>query len=253
MSIYDIIAQFAIIVERLFVYFIRRLFLNLNFLDIVFVVAFVLFLVIGFKRGFVKSILNFLSLIVVAFFAPNISSAFADGFYSKFLENKVNSLSNEIINNNFTNISKSNLDKIIGKPNFLFFHILKNSGACSNSLKNKHIDRDLISKTIKEKILNYVNFILTLLVSAVLLFLFRLFFRRISLKSVPVLGGMDSILGGALGVLEFLFLVFILFNLFNLYCSFFNKEYNNFRIYENVNESLAFKYFKEFSFWKFVK
>ena len=254
MSICDIIAQFAVIVEKSCVQFLGRYLLNLNFLDFALVLTLVFFLVVGFKRGFVRSILNLLSLVVVAVFAPNISNVFAEGIYNKFLESKVSSVSSEIISNGPKNVSVNNVDKIVSEPDFLFFHVLKNSGACSSeSFKNGYISKDLVNNTIKEKVINYINFVLTLFVSCVLLFLLRIFLRKVSLKSIPVLGSMDSFLGGALGVFEFFSLVFILFNLFSLFCQFFNKEYNDLGICDSVNKSLAFKFFKESNICKFVK
>lgn len=229
-------------------------FLNLNLLDLVLVGFLVVFSVVGFRKGLVKSVLSFLSLLVVAAFVPNISSAFSERIYNSFLENKVSGVTNEILNSNSLSSFNSGTNKVINKLDFLSSSILKHSGACSlENFTGNSKSRDAINGAIKEKALSYMNFLLTLLLFGVFLLLFKILLRRFSLRHLPVIGGMDAALGGVLGAVEFLVFAYTLLNLFNLFLPFVNEESRSFKILNSVSDSLAFKYFREFRVWNFVK
>ena len=83
--------------------------------------------------------------------------------------------------------------------------------------------------------------------------IFRILLKRISLRNLPVIGGVDAVLGGALGLFECLVLVFAFFYMFSLFYPFFGESKNDFVLYNSIKESLAFRFFKEFNLWKFVK
>lgn len=223
-------------------------------MDLVLVGFLVVFSAIGFRKGLVKSVLSFLSLLIVAAFVPNVSNTFSERIYDGLLKDKVSGVTNEILTSDSLSSFNSSTSKMINKMDFLSSSILKHSGACSlENFTGGSKSKDSINSAIKEKTLSYMNFLLTSLLFFVFLLLFRILLRRFSLRHLPVIGSMDAILGGALGALEFVVLVYALLNLFNLFLPFLDEESSGFKIIlNNVNNSLAFKYFKEFHVWSFA-
>ena len=170
------------------------------------------------------------------------------------MEEKVICVVEKVLESASEKVYKQQLDKALRKLDPFSSVILKGSGVCNTEtfVTNKS-NKEVISNIVKERSLRYIEFLLTLVISLILMVIFRILLKRFSLRNLPVIGGIDAVLGGALGLLECLVLVFSFFYMVNLFNPFFNESKGSFLIYNSVRESLAFKCFKEFDFWNFVK
>lgn len=183
--------------------------------DIVLTVAVLFFLVIGFARGFTRSLITFFGTLVSLILAIVLCSAF-----SRFLSDKFHLLEKfsdlfrgwlPKLGSAFTeDIGGQDLASSLGKvslPAFLVKAVLSLSVA-----------EDVPAETTLTDLLSPVlgNYLLLVLSFLVLFILFRLFFLLLSaflknIKKIPVLGAIDSILGMVLGFLQSLVFAFSVF------------------------------------------
>lgn len=192
-----------------------------------------------------------LSLVGVACVSPSISGFASKKIYENLMENKISDATEKVLGSKSESAYKRQIERSINKFDPISSSILKKSGAfkIENFLTNK-ANKNAINKTIKEKAISYIDFLLTLFFSTILMIFLKVLLKKISLKNIPLLGGADSLLGCVLGIFECLVFIFILFNLFNLFTPFFNTTKSDNSIYNSINDSLTFKYFKEFNIWK---
>jgi uncharacterized membrane protein required for colicin V production len=228
--------------------------LGLKVLDFVLLAFLVLFFFFGYRKGFFRSILSFFGLLVISLVVPNISSSASKKVYKDFIEKKVLCITEKVLGSDSEKVYKKQLDKALRNLDPISSSILKRSDACNIEafIANKS-NKDAVNNIVKEKALRYIDFLLTLIISLVLMVVFKILLKRFSLRNLPVIGGIDAVLGGTLGVLECLVLIFAFFYVFSLICANFNEAKSSFALYNKVNESLAFKFFKEFNFWDYIK
>ena len=194
-----------------------------------------------------------LSLIGVACVSPSLSGIVSKKMYESFMENKILDATEKVLGSKSEKACKRQIDKSMKKFDPISSIVLKKSGAfkLENFLTSK-TNKDAINNTIKDQAIGYISFVLTLLISAVLMIFLKILLKRVSLKSIPLLGGADALLGCALGIFECLILVFVALNLFRLFSPFFNATNSDIGIYNSINDSLTFKYFKEFNLWGLI-
>ena len=228
--------------------------MNFKTLDFVLLAFFAVFFFFGYKKGFFRSFLSFFGLLLISLVAPNISSGASKKIYKSFMEEKVNSVVEKVLESTSEKVYKRQLDKALHKLDPLSSIVLRGSGVCNvETFLTNNFNKEVINNIVRERSLRYIEFLLTLVIFLILMVISRILLKRFSLRNLPVIGGIDAVLGGALGLLECLVLVFSFFYMFSLFNPFFSESKGSFLIYNSVKESLAFKYFKEFDFWNFVK
>lgn len=190
------------------------------FFDVVIVVVAGIFLWLGFKKGFFKSltdlIILILSVLVPYLFAPTL----AEKYYSTFVYNDLLNKINNILTQNGAAInSAKNIMALLDKvPNFLksdsgafgvnlndILKVLKGSGDKSLAVA------DLLKPSIIQVLTVFMFAALALVTFIVLKLLFKVLFK---LPKIPLFGLIDSILGLCMGALKFVVFMFIFIVIF---------------------------------------
>lgn len=185
------------------------------FFDVAIVVVAGIFLWLGFKKGFFKSltdlIILILSVLVPYLFAPTL----AEKYYSTFVYNDLINKINDILTQNGAAInSAKNIMALLDKvPNFLksdsdifgvnlndILKVLK--GSANKSL----VVADLLKPSIIQVLTVFMFAALALVTFIVLKLLFKFLFK---LPKIPLFGLIDSILGLCMGALKFVVFMFI--------------------------------------------
>ena len=215
------------------------------FFDLIIVVAALIFLWLGFKKGFFKSITDLivmiLSVLVPYLFAPELS----EHYYNKFVYNDLVSKINDILNQNIgLNNSAKNILGLIGNiPDFFKSNSLLQGVTVNDILKalNSSGDRSLIiADLLKPSILKVITIIMFAVLTIITFTVLKLLFK-FALK--PIFGLIDSILGLCMGALKFAVFTVIFVAIFraalliipqNVMINDINDAINNSQIFKSV-------------------
>lgn len=190
------------------------------FFDLIIVVAALIFLWLGFKKGFFKSITDLivmiLSVLVPSLFAPSLS----EHYYNNFVYNDLVSKINDILNQNIglTNSAKNILSLIDNIPDFLKSNSLMQGVTVNDILKalNSSGDRSLIiADLLKPSILKVITIIMFAVLTLITFVALKLLFKfALKLPRIPIFGLVDSILGLCMGALKFVIFTVIFVAIF---------------------------------------
>lgn len=219
------------------------------FFDLIIVVAALIFLWLGFKKGFFKSITDLivmiLSVLVPYLFAPSLS----EHYYNNFVYNDLVSKINDILNQNIglTNSAKNILSLIDNIPDFLKSNSLVQGVTVNDILKalNSSGDRSLIiADLLKPSILKMITIIMFAVLALVVFIILKLLFKfALKLPRIPIFGLIDSILGLCMGALKFAIFMVVFFAIFraaliiipqNVMINDINDAINNSQIFKSV-------------------
>lgn len=219
------------------------------FFDLIIVVAALIFLWLGFKKGFFKSITDLivmiLSVLVPYLFAPELS----EHYYNKFVYNDLVSKINDILNQNIgLNNSAKNILGLIGNiPDFFKSNSLLQGVTVNDILKalNSSGDRSLIiADLLKPSILKVITIIMFAVLTIITFTVLKLLFKfALKLPRIPIFGLIDSILGLCMGALKFAVFTVIFVAIFiaalliipqNVMINDINDAINNSQIFKSV-------------------
>ena len=213
------------------------------FFDLIIVVAALIFLWLGFKKGFFKSITDLivmiLSVLVPYLFTPILSEYYYNNFVHNDLINKINGILNQNIG--LVNSARNILGLIGNVPDFLKDESLAKKVTVNDILKalNSSGDRSLIiADLLKPSILKMITIIM-FAVLALVVFIILKPVREIILYVWLI----DSILGLCMGALKFAIFMVVFFAIFraaliiipqNVMINDINDAINNSQIFKSV-------------------
>lgn len=219
------------------------------FFDLIIVVAALIFLWLGFKKGFFKSITDLivmiLSVLVPYLFTPILSEYYYNNFVHNDLINKINGILNQNIG--LVNSARNILGLIGNVPDFLKDESLAKKVTVNDILKalNSSGDRSLIiADLLKPSILKMITIIMFAVLALVVFIILKLLFKfALKLPRIPIFGLIDSILGLCMGALKFAVFTVIFVAIFraalliipqNVMINDINDAINNSQIFKSV-------------------
>ncbi len=180
-------------------------------IDLLFISIALVFLWMGFKKGFLKSVIGLIILVVSVMisyiFSPILAETYFNNFVYNDLVNKINKLlsSGDVLKD----VRNEKLFFINSLPQFVLDDILKTI----NGQGNKAVEIVAILKPIIMDMIVLFMFSIILLIS---FFAFNIIFKFVlTLPKLPLVGFLDSVLGLGIGALKFLIFVFIMVVIFN--------------------------------------
>ena len=208
------------------------------------------------KQGFVKKVLLFAGFLVSLFGAIFISKAATGFIYTSFVQQPVETFLQSNIGTapqNAAEVASSFEAAVSSMPEFVangikeFFGLdiqQQASSLLGESLQNApHILADKFVKPVASSIIQVVLFTLLFVI---LSFIMRRFARILGRRwHIPVLGQVNTILGGTLGALEGFLLIFVfavIVQLINIFTSYQIAFLNS----ETIEATYLFKYFYNF-------
>ncbi len=189
-------------------------------IDIIFLVLIAFFIIVGFRKGFMRTLLSFLARIasfVAAFF---VSRNFAPEIYNSFLKEKVTSvidtrISDEISSADITTGISSVFSEMSDGLRKLCDLIGLTEGMITENVKNSDFTSNVavtLEETIAAPILTIIcQLIIFAVVSTVASFLLNIVVRMIcKVVKLPVLRTADGLLGGGLGFINGVLITYVL-------------------------------------------
>lgn len=190
------------------------------FFDLMIVVIVLIFLWLGLKKGFFKSIVDLmimsLSVFIPYLCAPSLSEYYYNNFVYNDLVNKINDVLNQNIGLN--NSAKNILSLLNNIPDF-FKSNSSMKGITVNAILNalnSSGDRSLIiADLLKPSILNAITIVMFATLTLITFVTLKLLFKfALKLPRIPIFGLVDSILGLCMGALEFVVFMIIFVAIF---------------------------------------
>lgn len=181
-------------------------------LDAVTILIPILCIVFGYRRGFLRSVVQLVGLFAAFLVAMHLSSALAPQVFDDFISQPLQETVISTIRESDTTSIEEQVQAVVdGLPEFLV-NLLNADEAAKTALEqlSQQVDESapvvaetLVVNVIRPLAVSLIHFILFILLFAVLMLVVKLLTVIIKpLTKLPVLHQVDGVLGGAIGVLK---------------------------------------------------
>ncbi len=192
----------------------------MNVFDIVVIAIALLVIVMSAKKGFVASCLDTFSMVISAFASYKLCKPIADSLYDMFIKDLVKTEFRQALDEMSSSLSVR--DKVAGIKDTLpetavklarrlGFDVINITSALVPSTASNDTLIETIADTIAYDVMitltEIVTFIALFIVASLLVRFISAFFSN-NLEKLPVVGKVDTLLGGVLGVIKAVVLVF---------------------------------------------
>lgn len=191
--------------------------------DILIFLLLALFVLIGWRRGLARTLLNLASVIaafaVGSFLSENLAQAVYDGFIKQTI---ITNLQTAITEHGVETVTSTSMQYAPSWVTGILSSVLKMFGMSMTDLQNSvEISKDTslslaqqLEKPIGEVTVSVLSLLMMTVLFTVLMILGKLLIRYIvKVFELPVVGTVNHLLGGAFGFVEGLVLVLVLVNL----------------------------------------
>lgn len=194
--------------------------------DVIIVALFVFLVVTAYKKGFISTVIDTFALAISAVLSYKFFEPVAESAYNLFVRNLVETRFTRVLDG--VSSSMSVADKVSamidGLPNGAVklaevlgvdFSALQKSFSASGNLSNDELVNlavDKIGHTIMINITEVVTFVLLFIGFALVLKFLAGFFKKIN--KIPLVGTLNAVLGGVIGVAKAFAIVFIVCTVF---------------------------------------
>ncbi len=207
-------------------------------IDIVLAAAGVLTVYYAYKKGFVSTVISLIGLLLALVFASYLGFMAADYIYDDVVGDKI---SQNIIDD-FKSNSSRDINDVLPKYVSNYF---KNSNEKSDGIISGGFDGGLAHSAVKKAIKTPVTALITAVAFLILFIVFLLLFRWIAklagiINKIPVIGKLNSLLGGLFGIAKALLIIYLLCFLLSRYVM---LSQNKFITVDDLNGSFIFKFF----------
>lgn len=220
-------------------------------LDAILVIFLILSLVLGARRGLIKSVWKIASLALTIVLVMTLKTPFtsrlaqtsaADSIYASVTEKITLSFSDPLYYGEVTAEQKSEIAKNLALPKVVVWQLLKDYDAQAvETGTTAAISRavDNIARSITMMILGFVAAaVLFILIKLALFILYQILK---ALSKLPVIHGTNKLLGAVTGLLNALFIVFIICAIISFAAS------DNSSVYRMISETYIVKYFYNYN------
>ncbi len=207
-------------------------------IDIILAAAGILTVYCAYKKGFVSTVISLIGLLLALVFASYLGFMAADYIYDDVVGDKI---SQNIIDD-FKANSGDDINDALPKYVSNYF---KNSNEKSGGIFSDGFDGKSAHSAVKMAIKTPVTALITVVAFLILFVLFLLLFRWIAklagiINKIPVIGKLNSLLGGLLGIAKALLIIYLLCFLFSRYIM---LSQNKLITVDDLNGSVIFKFF----------
>jgi uncharacterized membrane protein required for colicin V production len=193
----------------------------MNIIDIVIIAVAIIVIIASAKKGFVASFLDTFSIVISSFVSYKLSPVVADSMYNLFIRDLVRTEFKQALDEMASNISIG--EKVTGMINALPETAVKLASSMGIDVNNFSSALVSSANTTNEALIDYVADTLAydvmisltkIIVFVILFILATLLIRFISsffsnnLEKLPIIGGIDTLVGGILGVVKAAVIVF---------------------------------------------
>lgn len=206
-------------------------------IDLLFISIALVFLWIGLKKGFLKSIIGLIIMIISVIVSYIFSPILAETYFNKFIYNDLVNKINNLLNSGdvLKDIVNGKLFLLNSLPQFVLEDILKTI----NGKGDRAAEIAVILKPMIIDVVTLVMFSIILLVTFFALSVISKFLLK--LPRLPLIGFMDSILGLGVGALKFLIFTFIFIVIYNAMFILIPGKNIVKEINKGIDESIVFK------------
>lgn len=192
--------------------------MNFNFLDIVFILIFLVFIGISAKKGFTRVILNIIAIVIAIVLSAVLSAPLSKIIYSSFVETKVVENLEKTVPSDITDTTEKLSYITSSIPDFAKKYTEKNEvlKKSINELNRdvfksrgefiEKLNKDII-RPFCENVLKMSTYILLIII---LSFIFRLIAEFFGKSIHKTLNKTDYIFGGILGLIEGILAIYII-------------------------------------------
>lgn len=192
----------------------------MNIFDIVIIALILLIVVLSAKKGFVASCLDSFSMVIAAFGSYKLCATVANSLYDLFIKDLVKTEFRQALDEMSSNLSiKEKVEGMIDALPETAVKLASSMGIDVNNMSSLLIpssaDNEKLIETIADTLAYDIMITLTEIIVFIALFIvFTLLVRFIStffshnLEKIPLVGKLDTLLGGALGLVKALVIVF---------------------------------------------
>jgi len=184
-------------------------------LDLVLFGIFVLFVAVGVFRGFLRSAIHFLGSIIAACLSAALGGAAAQWLFDSFFRGALVGRVQESLNSLGTSDALSSIDNLLASlPDFIV-RALEDAGVTSSSISGGITDgsamaAESVVALLAPTFVSFLKVLAVIVIFALLMVIVRILAEVLSkVLHLPVLGILDSILGGVCGFLMALVLVWV--------------------------------------------
>lgn len=212
---------------------------------IIFLLA-VVFIVDGFKRGAVRSILDIVGFIIVLLVASSLSTFLADIIFNSFVRESMLNQINQSLSNSVGQDAGVRIHEVFNSlPSFIsntikFYGVSEETLASSVPFSSANAAEEII-KSIAPVIIRLIKTVVFAVLFAILISLFKVFSRTLNrLFKIPVLKQVNELLGVVCGTLKCAILVFIICWLIRIFIPMLDNSPKIFS-QENIDATILFK------------
>lgn len=187
-------------------------------LDLIVIAIILIFVFLGRKKGFVKSVIEVAGFIAAIYLAMTLSAPLADFTYDNFVEPTVFNSINKTVENFAESTTQTINEQVFESlPGFV-----KNKIDISNIniLGYNNIASEICSNVVKPISLPFIKGVFTLILFIILSFVTKILAKLINkLFSFRLIGKLNSVLGGVIGVFKGIIFAVIFIILVNIIVS----------------------------------
>lgn len=223
--------------------------------DAVLIVFLVFKLILGIKKGMVRSLLSLFGTVVVLIISNLLSGIFSNVIYDNIISKKItSSITNQMASGN-KEVVESLQNAINGLPKFLQNAL--NGASISTTNINNNMNPSAVADAVSASIRPLVVGALQVLIFIILFFALRILFSFLSrffkkINKVPLIGSLNKFLGGFLGIAQGLILAYIICMVIKVFILFNTGAREAIFTPENINSTILFKYFYNFNLASFL-
>lgn len=215
-------------------------------LDLIIILLFIVFVIIGIKRGAIKTLLTLVSVWLSVFLSSVLGSNIAQWVYDAFFKNGII----EGVNNTLTQTGAADsVEKTLESIPDVVFNALSAFGITKDSLLSQTegaVDSAQISVSnavegvISPILTSIISFFLIIILFILLIVLFKFILKLVNgLFELPILNMFNKAAGGVLGAIEGVALIYLFAVLIKIVLPFTGEDF--FITQQMIDESIIFK------------
>lgn len=208
-------------------------------IDIIIVLLIVTFVLQGMKRGIVKTVLMIANIIISAALSSFLSLNISNYIYNTFIRTAIyDKIYESLIDNDlYTVVTSFFGDLPEGIINILDYNNISQSSILSGVTGTTEMMSEDVLELISPVFISIINVFVTIIVFFLFYVIFNIFINIIcSFVKIPILSSVNSLIGGAFGLIFAICIVWILIALLSFANQFVSGEDANI-IFDGINNS----------------
>lgn len=224
------------------------------FLDGIVLLTLVIFVLIGIRRGIVRTALNLVGMIASAFMSSYFAKIVAQWVYTTFFKDSIINSVTEAINENVGESAQTVADAIVDKLPWLAQILIPNADT-SEITKAIENGSSTIANAVETAVSPLIIGLISVIATILLFILFSIFFRWLARLisghfRVPVLNSLNKALGGVFqlisGSVIIMFVIFVTKIISNI------SGDQAFLTEQMANDTILFKWFYHINIFDFI-